>query len=146
MAQENKTQPSNSSVKQLIDTLDDEQQRQDTKKLVKMIHDATGEQPVMWGSSIIGFGDNSYTTSDNVERGWFHVGFSPRKGKLSLYLMTGFDEYAVHAGFDPQPYLDKLGPYKTGKSCLYIKRLSDVDTDVLRELVAASYHHQQDAD
>jgi len=142
MARQNKTRSNQADPAVFIANIDDEQQRRDAEQLTEMMTNATGAQPVMWGGSIIGFGDSSYTTSDGVERGWFHVGFSPRKGKLSLYLMTGFDEYAEHAGFDPQPYLDKLGPYKTGKSCLYIKRLSDVDMDVLRKFIAASYEHQ----
>jgi hypothetical protein len=103
--------------------------------------DVSGAKPKMWGSSIIGFGDNSYTTADGVERDWFHVGFSPRKGKLSLYLMTGFDEYADSSGFNPKPFLEKLGPYSTGKSCLYIKCLDDINKDILKALISKSYNH-----
>lgn len=139
MPRQNKTQPTDSSPISFISKLDDEQQRQDSLWLLDMMSDVTDAEPVMWGGSIIGFGDNSYTTSDGVERGWFHLGFSPRKGKLSLYIMGGFDEYADESGFEPQKYLEKLGSHSTGKSCLYIKKLDDIDRDVLRQLVESSY-------
>ena len=141
MARENKTQVNDTSARGFVESVDDEQQRADSAWLIKTMVEVTGTQPTMWGSSIIGFGDNSYTTADSVERDWFHVGFSPRKGKLSLYLMTGFNEYADSSGFDPKPFLDKLGPHSTGKSCLYIKRLDDINRDVLRGLIKASYEH-----
>lgn len=96
-----------------------------------MMERITGEKPKMWGSSIVGFGDVHYKYESGREGDWFGVGFSPRKTSLTLYIMPGFSEY--------RPLMAKLGKFKTGKSCLYINKLSDVDHDVLEELIAKSY-------
>ena len=87
----------------------------------------------MWGDSIVGFGSYSYTNTTGRENSWFLTGFSPRKQSLTLYIMSGFDEY--------DKLLGKLGKHSTGKSCLYIKKLEDVDMDVLKELVKQSVEH-----
>lgn len=87
----------------------------------------------MWGSSIVGFGDYHYKYESGREGDWFVTGFSPRKQNLTLYIMAGFDNY--------DQLLSRLGKYKTGKSCLYINKLDDVDLDVLKELVAQSAAH-----
>ena len=93
----------------------------------------TGEPPRMWGASIVGFGSYHYAYASGREGDWMALGFSPRKANLTLYLMDGFGGYGE--------LLDRLGKHSTGKSCLYIKRLSDVDVDVLREMVRRSYRH-----
>ena len=90
----------------------------------------TGEPPQMWGKGIVGFGSYRMTYADGREADWMALGFSPRKQNLVLYLMDGFAEY--------EQLLTRLGKHSTGKACLYLKRLSDVDLDVLRELVARS--------
>jgi len=95
----------------------------------------TGEEPVMWGSSIIGFGNYTYKYASGREGDWMLTGFSPRKQALTLYIMSGFDAY--------EGLLGKLGKFKTGKSCLYVKKMEDVDQDVLEELVKQSVDHMK---
>ncbi len=97
------------------------------------MEEVTGEKGKMWGDSIIGFGSYRYTYASGREGDWMLVGFSPRKQNITLYIMSGFDNY--------QNLLDKLGKHKTGKSCLYINKTEDVDMDVLRHLVKQSVDH-----
>ena len=97
------------------------------------MEEVTGEKAVMWGDSIVGFGTYHYVYASGREGDWPVTGFAPRKQALTLYIMSGFDQY--------DELLARLGKHSTGKSCLYIKRLSDVDVDVLRELVAESVAH-----
>ena len=92
--------------------------------------EVTGEEPCMWGNSIVGFGDYHYKYKSGREGDWFLIGFSPRKQYLTLYIMAGFDHY--------EDLLTKLGKYKTGKSCLYLKRLSDVNSEILKTLASES--------
>lgn len=105
----------------------------DSHALRELMAGVTGDPGAMWGSSIVGFGSYSYRYASGRTGEWLAVGFSPRKQNLTLYIMDGFDGY--------DELLGKLGNHSTGKSCLYVKRLSDVDTDVLRELVVASVAH-----
>jgi len=126
-----KTKPTKLSVAQFIASVEDDQKRKDVKALLKMMKDITGAQPKMWGSSIIGFGDYSYKYASGRSGDWFQLGFSPRKQALTLYLLPG-------AGRFPD-YLNKLGKHTTGKGCLYIKRLEDVDPKVLLRLLKDSY-------
>ncbi|MEJ2757339.1 MAG: DUF1801 domain-containing protein [Anaerolineales bacterium] len=100
-------------------------------------NDGTGETPQMWGDSIIGFGSYHYTYASGREGDWMLTGFSPRKQNLTLYIMDGFEEY--------EDLLKDLGKFKTGKSCLYINKLADVDTNVLKKLVKASVTHMKKA-
>lgn len=125
-----KTKKTRESVKDFIDAIPDEQRRKDCRTLVKMMKDATGAQPRMWGPSIVGFGDYHYRYESGREGDWFVAGFSPRKQDLTLYLMSGFE--------GRQSLMEKLGKHKTGKACLYIKRLSDVDLGVLEKLIHTS--------
>ncbi len=97
----------------------------------------TGEKPVMWGESIIGFGNFHYKYKSGREGDYFHVGFSPRKQNLTVYLHIGFEK-------ELKPTLLKLGKHKTGVSCLYINKLKDVDILVLRELIEKSYRYLKD--
>lgn len=129
MAQ-NKTQPTKKSVSDFIQTLDDEQKITDSKQLIHFMKTITGCEPKMWGSTIIGFGEYHYKYESGREGDWLKVGFSPRKREFSLYIMSGFSRF--------EQMLDKLGKHRTGKSCLYVKRLSDIDVDVLKELISES--------
>ena len=125
-----KTQKTERSVSEFLDTVEDDGRRQDCEAIVRLMKRAVKAPPKMWGPSIIGFGDYSYKTANGKENDWFLSGFSPRKQDLTLYIMAGFDRYDA--------LMAKLGKYKTGKSCLYIKRLADIDARVLEDLVVAS--------
>ena len=125
-----KTQPGDGDVNRFLDEIEDEQKHADSVQLLQLMSRLTGCQPVLWGESIIGFDEYNYRTSDRKEHRWFRVGFSPRKRELTIYIMTGFDPH--------QKTLSRLGKYRTGKSCLYIKRLTDVDVAVLESLLSDS--------
>ena len=133
MASTIKTKVNNASVAQFIAAVPDEQQRKDAKVLLALFKKVTGEKPKMWGTSMIGFGQYHYKSDRSAQEGdWPLVAFSPRKANLTLYIMPGFKGVA--------PLLKKLGKHKiSGGSCLYIKRLSDVDMTVLEKLIKESY-------
>lgn len=124
---ENKTQPTRQSVDEFLKAVEDDQRRQDCYALVEMMRDVTGEESKMWGPSIVGFGSYHYKYASGQEGDWLEVGFSPRKRDLSLYLMGGL--------VSQKELLDKLGKHQTGKSCLYVNKLTDVDQAVLRALI-----------
>jgi hypothetical protein len=128
-----KTKPTEASVQAFLDSVESEQKRQDAFAILELMREATQEEPVMWGESIVGFGSYHYRYASGREGDWFLAGFSPRKRNLTLYIMSGFDEY--------DDLLAKLGKHKTGKSCLYLNKLADVDQEVLRELVQQSAAH-----
>ena len=123
---ENKTRPTQQSVAAFIDALDGTR-RADAKALVKLMQRVTGEKPKMWGPSIIGFGAHHYTYESGREGDTPLAGFSPRKAATVLYGATGFS--------DSEAMLAKLGKHTTGKGCLYIRKLADVDANVLESLV-----------
>jgi hypothetical protein len=123
-----KTKATHASVDKFLQGIKDEQKRQDCYEILKIMKKATKAEPKMWGTAIIGFGDRHYVYESGRELDWFIVGFSPRAQNLTLYMMGGLD-HAV---------LQRLGKYKTGKGCLYIKNLEDVDTKVLSELITNS--------
>jgi hypothetical protein len=125
-----KTKQTEASVSAFLDAVENEQRRADCRTVLNLMRAVTGEEPKMWGPSMVGFGSYHYKYASGREGDWFVTGFSPRKQDLTLYIMAGFDRY--------DELMAKLGRYKTGKSCLYLKRLSDVDLGVLRELVTAS--------
>lgn len=127
----NKTIPNSASVTAFLDKLSSSQMKEDAYVLLDLMREITGEAPVMWGPAIIGFGSYHYKYDSGREGDMLLIGFSPRAKNFSLYIMSGFDRY--------QQYMKKLGKHSTGKSCLYIKRLSDVNIDVLKELITASY-------
>jgi len=127
---ENKTKPGKASVTAFINGIDDLQKRRDVKKITAMMREATGSRAKMWGRSIIGFGSYHYKYASGREGNFLVTGLSPRKQALTVYIMPGFRKY--------EPLMKKLGKYKTGKSCLYIKRLSDVDEKLLQRLIAES--------
>ncbi|NJN83298.1 MAG: DUF1801 domain-containing protein [Caldilineaceae bacterium] len=130
---ENKTQPTDESVEAFLDRVSDEKKRQDCLTLLKLMHEVTGQAPQMWGTSIVGFGRFHYRYASGREGEMPLIGFSPRKQNLTLYIMDGFDEY--------DRLLEKLGKHSTGKSCLYIKRLDDVDLPTLQRLIVESVKH-----
>ena len=127
MAQENKTQPSATSVESFLDTIEDEKKRADAYQLLDLFKDVTGDPPVMWGDSIIGFGLYKYQYKSGRSGEFMRTGFSPRKRNFSIYIMHGFEG----AG----NLMEKLGKHKTGRSCLYVNKLADIDMSVLRKLV-----------
>ncbi len=130
---ENKTKPTDADVDAFIDAVDDERRREEARTVLALMGEVTGEEPAMWGPSMVGFGSVHYRYASGREGDMFAAGFSPRKNALTVYLTEGFDEQ--------QDLLERLGPHTTGKSCLYLKRLDTVDLDVLRTLVESSYRH-----
>ena len=124
---QNKTQPTKSSVTAFLEAVSPPQKREDCRTIATLMQEITGEKPVLWGKSIIGFGDYRYKYASGREGNWFLAGFSPRKNTITLYLFCDLD----HPGLS----LDKLGTYKRGKGCLYIKKLSDVNLNVLKRLI-----------
>jgi len=126
-----KTKPTlQTAAEFLATTVGDEQRRADCFRLIELMQEATGCKPVMWGGSIVGFGKYRYRYASGREGDWMVTGFSPRKNDLTVYIMPGFDSYAE--------LMQKLGKYKIGKSCLYLKRLADVDKQVLKQLIDSS--------
>lgn len=131
-----KTTPNEGDVMAFLETVDDEKKRQDALAILALMEEVTGEPPKMWGSGIVGFGNYHYKYDSGREGDWFVTGFSPRKQNLTLYIMAGFSRY--------EELMARLGRFKTGKSCLYIKRLEDVDRSVLKELVEESCRHMKE--
>jgi len=129
----NKTIPTSQSVDDFIASISDDQKRQDCIALQHLMRQITKEKPVMWGTSIVGFGQYHYKYDSGREGDMLMTGFSPRSQNISIYIIAGFKRY--------EALMKTLGKHKTGKSCLYVKRLSDVDTAVLKELVTASFNH-----
>ncbi|SDD98863.1 DUF1801 domain-containing protein [Rhodococcus tukisamuensis] len=125
-----KTGPTDASVDEFLGALTDPAKRTDSERLVEMMQAATGEPPVLWGSSIIGFGSRHYRYASGHEGDTALIGFSPRAAALTLYLSLDHDEFAAT--------FDRLGKHKLGKSCLYVKRLADVDETALGALIEAS--------
>ena len=130
---QNKTVENDLSVRDFLDSVANEKRRHDAMVIDEMMHRITGENAVMWGSSIVGFGRYHYKYDSGREGDFMKVGYSPRKQALTLYIMPGFERYDA--------LMAKLGTFKTGKSCLYVKRLDDVDEDVLRDMISASIEH-----
>ena len=131
-----KTQENDASVDDYLNSVEDEKKREASFKVKELMEDVTGEEARMWGDSIVGFGHYNYKYASGREGEWMLVGFAPRKRNLTLYIMSGFDEY--------DDLLGDLGKHSTGKSCLYINKLEDVDMDVLRELVDKSVQHMKE--
>ena len=129
-----KTKPSQASVASLLAPLDPDKRR-DAEQVDALMRELTGAEGQLWGSNIVGYGSCHMVYASGRELDWFMVGFSPRKANLSLYIMPGFADYG--------PLLAKLGKHGVGKSCLYVKRLADVDLDVLRSLIAKSVEHMR---
>lgn len=132
-----KTKQTNADVTEFINTFaDTEQKRADSFEILKLMQDFTGFEPKMWGPSIIGFGSYHYKSDRSRQEGdWPLVGFSPRKAAISLYVFTGLKEHEY--------LLEGLGKFKMGKACIYVKKLSDINTDVLKTLMKASVDYLQ---
>lgn len=129
-----KTKKNKSSVMNFINSIDHEGKRKDAMEILEMMRKITGEQPKMWGSSIIGFGDLHYKYASGREGDWFKCGFSPRKANISMYLMQCDISRA-------QDLLDQLGKHKTGKGCLYINKLADINKEILKIIIKESYEN-----
>lgn len=132
---ENKTKPTKISAPGFINNIADKQMRADAKKVAAMMRKATGSNAKMWGANIVGYGQYHYQYDSGREGDFMLAGFSPRKSALTLYIIPGFEKFA--------PLMKKLGKYKTGKSCLYVKRLSDIDEAVLDQLIADSVKYMR---
>ena len=130
-----KTKLNKASVEKFLNSVKDEQKRQDSFKILEMMKKITKEEPKMWGPSIVGFGKYHYKYASGHEGDMCMAGFSPRKEALTIYILPGFEKN--------KSVMEKLGKYKTGKSCLYIKKLDDVDTNVLRQLISNSYKYMK---
>ena len=128
---ENKTTRNDVDPLEFIAGLDNPQRRDESLELLELFKQRTGEEPVMWGGSIIGFGSYDYQYASGRSSSWMRVGFSPRKQQMTIYVMPGFERY--------DDLLASLGPHTIGKSCLYLKRLDAVDKEILGDLVAESY-------
>lgn len=130
MAKELKTRPTNVSVEKFLDAIPDEARRDDCYAVLRLMQKITNAEPTMWGTAIVGFGSYHYKYASGQEADWPVAAFSPRKQNLTLYLMPGFEQYKA--------LMNRLGTYKTSKACLYLKRLSDVDQEVLEALIRKS--------
>lgn len=126
-----KTQPTAASVEKFLNAVEDEQQRKDSFAILELMKKASGEAPKMWGTSIIGFGNVRITSpASGREVDWLRIGFAPRKANISLYITGDIKKHDA--------LLKKLGKHSTGKGCLYVKRLADVDTKVLEKMIQTS--------
>lgn len=130
MANEPKTRPTDASVPEYIANIPDDQRREDCEAVCALMEKVTKAKPVMWGPSIVGFGSMPLHYASGKSLDWPLVGFSSRKEALTLYIMAGFENY--------DDLMAKLGKHKTGKSCLYVKKLADIDQKVLKQLVEQS--------
>ena len=128
-----KTKPTDKSVVDFLKQVEKPKKRDDSFEILELMKEVTQEEPIMWGDSIIGFGSYHYKYASGREGDMPLTGFSPRKQSLTLYIMSGFDKY--------EKLLEKLGKFKTGKSCLYINKLEDVDKSILKELITESVKH-----
>ncbi len=133
-----KTSKNDGDVYDFLNAVENEKKREDCFKILELMQEITGEPPKMWGNSIVGFGDYHFRYDSGREGEWFLSAFSPRKENLTLYIMAGFRRY--------DELMAKLGKYKTGRSCLYIKKIEDIDWAVLRELVEQSVAHVRNSD
>jgi hypothetical protein len=129
-----KTKKNDASVKSFLAGVQNEQRREDSLELLALMKKITRKQPKMWGTSIVGFGSHHYRHASGQEGDWPLTGFSPRKQALTLHVMTGFREHGA--------LMKRLGKYETGKACLYLKKLDDVDREILAELIRRSVEAQ----
>lgn len=125
-----KTKKNDGSVEEFLNSVENPKRKSDAFEILELMKEVTGERPMMWGKSLVGFGSYDYKYASGKAGSWFLTGFSPRKQSMTLYIMPGFERY--------EELMSNLGKYKTGKSCLYVNKLEDVDMGVLRELVKLS--------
>lgn len=132
-----KTKKNDASVEAFLQTIKEEEKIKDCAVVLKMMKQITKQEPKMWGSSIVGFGSFHYKSERSKQEGdWFMIGFSPRKQNLTIYIISGFGLY--------KEQLKNLGKHTTSVSCLYVKRLSDINIKVLEELVSLSFKHMKE--
>ena len=134
---ENKTKPTAVTPAKFVAGVDHPQRKADAKVLLKWFAEVTGLKPKMWGPGLIGYGRYHYKYDSGREGDFFLTGFSPRKANLVFYVMPGYQSEAM------QERLARLGKYRTGKSCLYVNKLADIDMDVLREIVGEGVAHMR---
>lgn len=132
----NKTVETDASVTDFIQSVENGQRQQDSWEMLEMMEEITGHPPKLWGNSLVGFGSYHYRYDSGREGDFFLTGFSPRKTALTVYVMPGFERY--------KDQLERLGPYKTGRSCLYLKKLDTVDREVLKEIIRDSVSFMKD--
>ncbi|MCY3927924.1 MAG: DUF1801 domain-containing protein [Acidobacteria bacterium] len=125
-----KTQLNDANVEEFLAAVENDRRREDSFTVLELMKRVTGEKPRMWGTSIVGFGSYHYRYASGREGDWPRIGFSPRKQSLTIYVMPGFSNY--------DDLLSRLGKHRTGKSCLYVNKLADVDMDVLEQLMRSS--------
>ncbi|MEM9952992.1 MAG: DUF1801 domain-containing protein [Chloroflexota bacterium] len=130
-----KTKQHDGDPEAFLNSVENDKRREDSFTVMRLMEEITGAPAKMWGETIVGFGSYDYTYASGREGTWMLVGFAPRKATLTLYIQSGFDNFGTLLG--------KLGKHKTGKSCLYIKKLEDVDMDVLRQIIAESVDHMK---
>lgn len=130
-----KTKKNEASVEEFLDSIENDRRREDAREVLEIMRAITGEEPKMWGQTIVGFGQYHYRYESGREGDWFLAGFSPRKQALTLYIMAGFKRY--------DELMKRLGKFRTGKSCLYVNKLDDVDRKVLRDLISSSVKHMK---
>lgn len=128
-----KTRPNDADVDAFLESVENERRRRDAFAVKEMMTRLSGSEPRMWGSSIVGFGEYHSTDHAGKPTSWMRIGFSPRKQALTLYIMDGFDSY--------ETLLDELGPHSTGRACLYIRNLDEIDRTALESLIEASLRH-----
>jgi hypothetical protein len=131
-----KTRPTDADVGAFLESIPDQRRRDEARTVCRLMQEVTGDMPVLWGTGIVGFGHVRLRYASGRELDWPVTGFSPRKTATTIYLVDGFEERL--------DLLARLGPHSTGKSCLYLKRLSDIDLDVLTALIAESARHVAD--
>ena len=130
-----KTKPNKASVDKFLNAVKDEKRRDDCFQVLDIMKKITKEEPIMWGPSIVGFGSYHYKYESGREGDMCITGFSPRKQNLSIYILPGFSKFDL--------LMKKLGKYKTGKSCLYINKLEDIDLKVLKQLITESVKYMK---
>jgi hypothetical protein len=126
-----KTKVTDESVERYLASVDNQRRRDESRVIDALMRRVTGLQPRMWGDSMVGYGSYHYTYATGREGDWLATGFAPRKQAMTIYVMLGFENYA--------DLMDRLGKYKTGKSCLYVRKLEDIDLGVLEELIDRSF-------
>ena len=125
-----KTKPNNQNVDDFLKNVSDPAKRKNCLRVLDIMKQITQQEPKMWGDSMVGFGNYHYQYTSGREGNWFLTGFSPRKQSLTIYIMSGFDQF--------EHLMSQLGKYKNSKSCLYVKKLDDIDLGILKELIAES--------
>ena len=130
-----KTKVNDGDVKKFINSVENEKRKKDALLILTLMQEITGLEAKMWGTSMVGFGEYHYKYDSGREGDMFMVGFSPRKQNLAIYIMPGFGRF--------ETLMNKLGKYKTGKSCLYLNKLEDIEMNILKELVKESFQYMQ---